>query len=212
MSRLSLLVVALVALLAVAPAEADNSVHLSRTTSLIGEQLEMTIKVVVPAGATVELTPGTPSWSGVDVVTVKSVSSTPQADGVLWVIEAVVYDFVDPVDRDAVRRQLAEVLKTGRTMSGENSMLRPDGRPHPFQVTMRRLGRSKNVAVARQELPLSFFFFDCLYRADEGPLPGARARLDRPPEEWNPRVRARTHVVPAAKARLGDAILTSFKL
>lgn len=39
------------------------------------------------------------------------------------------YDFVDPADRDAVRRQLAEVLKTGRTMSGENSMLRPDGRP-----------------------------------------------------------------------------------
>jgi DNA ligase-1 len=26
------------------------------------------------------------------------------------------------------------------------------------------------VGAARQELPLSFFFFDCLYRADEGPL------------------------------------------
>lgn len=94
MSRLLFLVIALVALLGAAPAGADNSVHLSRTTSLIGEQLGVTIKVVVPAGATVELTPGTPSWSGVDIVTVKSVSSSPQADGVLWVIEAVVAPFI----------------------------------------------------------------------------------------------------------------------
>jgi DNA ligase-1 len=55
-------------------------------------------------------------------------------------------------------------------LEGETIALRPDGRPHPFQITMRRLGRSKNVASVRQELPLSFFFFDCLYRADEGPL------------------------------------------
>jgi ATP-dependent DNA ligase I len=55
-------------------------------------------------------------------------------------------------------------------LEGETITLRPDGRPHPFQVTMRRLGRSKNVASVRQELPLSFFFFDCLYHADEGPL------------------------------------------
>ena len=55
-------------------------------------------------------------------------------------------------------------------LEGETIALRPDGRPHPFQVTMRRLGRSKNVASVRQELPLSFFFFDCLYRGDEGPL------------------------------------------
>lgn len=55
-------------------------------------------------------------------------------------------------------------------LEGETIALRPDGRPHPFQVTMRRLGRTKNVASVRQELPLSFFFFDCLYRADEGPL------------------------------------------
>lgn len=55
-------------------------------------------------------------------------------------------------------------------LEGETIALRPDGRPHPFQITMRRLGRSKDVAAIRQELPLSFFFFDCLYRAGEGSL------------------------------------------
>jgi len=55
-------------------------------------------------------------------------------------------------------------------LEGEAIALRGDGRPHPFQITMRRLGRSKNVASIRQELPLSFFFFDCLYRENEGPL------------------------------------------
>jgi hypothetical protein len=54
----------------------------------------MTINVVAPAGATVELTPGTPTWAGVDVVAVKSVSSAPQAGGVLWTIEAIVAPFI----------------------------------------------------------------------------------------------------------------------
>ena len=66
-------------------------------------------------------------------------------------------------------------------LEGETIALRPDGRPHRFQVTMRRLGRSKEVARARAELPLSSFFFDCLFLEGEGPLvsmPYAE-RLDR---------------------------------
>jgi DNA ligase-1 len=55
-------------------------------------------------------------------------------------------------------------------MEGEAIALRPDGRPHPFQLTMRRLGRSKDVASVRQQLPLSFFFFDCLYHKEQGSL------------------------------------------
>lgn len=76
-----------------------------------------------------------------------------------------------------VTDRLPEVVEWTRALpngdillEGETIALRPDGRPHPFQVTMRRLGRSKDVASVRQELPLSFFFFDCLYRADEGSL------------------------------------------
>jgi len=57
-------------------------------------------------------------------------------------------------------------------LEGETIALRPDGRPQPFQVTMRRFGRSKDVEAARRELPLSSFFFDCLYREGEGALLG----------------------------------------
>ncbi len=55
-------------------------------------------------------------------------------------------------------------------LEGEAIALRPDGKPQPFQVTMRRFGRSKDVEAARQQLPLSCFLFDCLYVEGEGPL------------------------------------------
>jgi DNA ligase-1 len=61
-------------------------------------------------------------------------------------------------------------------LEGEILALRPDGRPQPFQVTMRRLGRSKDVEAARREIPLSFFFFDCLHVAGEGSLVAAPYR------------------------------------
>jgi DNA ligase 1 len=48
-------------------------------------------------------------------------------------------------------------------LDGEAIALRPDGRPHPFQVTMRRFGRKLDVAEVGRTLPLSAFFFDCLY-------------------------------------------------
>jgi DNA ligase-1 len=55
-------------------------------------------------------------------------------------------------------------------VEGEAIALRADGRPHPFQVTGRRIGRSKDVEAARRATPLSFFLFDCLYSEGEGPL------------------------------------------
>ncbi len=58
-------------------------------------------------------------------------------------------------------------------LEGEALALRGDGRPRPFQETMRRLGRSKGVEVARREVPLSSFFFDLLYLEGEGPLVAA---------------------------------------
>jgi DNA ligase 1 len=48
-------------------------------------------------------------------------------------------------------------------LDGEAIALQPDGRPHPFQVTMRRFGRKLEVAELGRSLPLSAFFFDCLY-------------------------------------------------
>src|SRR5690606_1355460 len=48
-------------------------------------------------------------------------------------------------------------------LDGEAIALRPDGTPHPFQVTMRRFGRRLEVERLVAELPLSAFFFDCLH-------------------------------------------------
>ena len=80
-------------------------------------------------------------------------------------------------------------------LEGETIALRPDGKPQPFQVTMRRLGRSKALEAARQELPLSSFFFDCLFLEGEGPLVGLpyAERADRlqrmiPPASLLPRI------------------------
>jgi DNA ligase-1 len=90
----------------------------------------------------------------------------------------------------------ARALPTrGIVLEGETLALRPDGKPQPFQVTMRRLGRSKEVEAARQELPLSSFFFDCLFLEGEGPLVTLpyEARADRllrtiPPGSSLPRI------------------------
>ncbi|MDJ0976762.1 MAG: ATP-dependent DNA ligase [Planctomycetota bacterium] len=49
-------------------------------------------------------------------------------------------------------------------LDGEVIALQADGRPYPFQTTMRRFGRKLDVERMRDELPLSMFFFDCLYR------------------------------------------------
>lgn len=47
-------------------------------------------------------------------------------------------------------------------LDGEAIALGSAGRPHPFQVTMRRFGRKLDVDTLRAELPMRAFFFDCL--------------------------------------------------
>ena len=48
-------------------------------------------------------------------------------------------------------------------LDGEVIALRPDDRPHPFQVTMSRFGSKVNATQMAAELPLTPFFFDCLH-------------------------------------------------
>jgi DNA ligase 1 len=48
-------------------------------------------------------------------------------------------------------------------LDGEVLAFRPDGIPHPFQMTMRRFGRKLNIHQMRDTLPLTPFFFDCLH-------------------------------------------------
>ena len=71
---------------------------------------------------------------------------------------------------DDVTARLPEVVEATlalpvRTLvaDGEAIALRPDNRPHPFQVTASRFGRSVDVTSARATQPLSVFFFDILH-------------------------------------------------
>jgi DNA ligase-1 len=47
-------------------------------------------------------------------------------------------------------------------LDGEAIAIDASGRPHPFQITMRRFGRKLNIEASRSELPIQAFFFDCL--------------------------------------------------
>ena len=69
-------------------------------------------------------------------------------------VSAAVPDVVELVRRLPARELI---------LDGEAIALRPDGTPHPFQVTMRRFGRKQDAEAVRQTLPLSSMFFDCLY-------------------------------------------------
>ncbi|MEZ0350883.1 ATP-dependent DNA ligase [Mycobacterium sp. pR1184] len=72
---------------------------------------------------------------------------------------------------DDVTARLPEVVEatlalpvTDLIADGEAIALRPDNRPHRFQVTASRFGRSVDVAAAQAAQPLSVFFFDLLHR------------------------------------------------
>jgi len=48
-------------------------------------------------------------------------------------------------------------------IDGEAIVLRPDGTPQPFQITMRRFGRKLDVDHLKDALPITPVFFDALY-------------------------------------------------
>jgi DNA ligase-1 len=52
-------------------------------------------------------------------------------------------------------------------IDGETLALAADGRPLPFQTTMRRFGRHSDDPDLRAQLPLTLFAFDCLHRDGE---------------------------------------------
>jgi DNA ligase-1 len=73
-------------------------------------------------------------------------------------------------------------------LDGEAIAFDAGGRPHPFQVTMKRFGRKLNVAASRAAQPIQAFYFDCLRVGDE-------SIADRPTQE---RFQALSKAVPAA--------------
>jgi DNA ligase-1 len=79
-------------------------------------------------------------------------------------IRAFTRNLADITDR------VPEVVEAVRALSvdavildGEAIALRPDGRPHPFQVTMSRFGSRLDVPELRRTVPLSPFLFDVLH-------------------------------------------------
>jgi len=128
-----------------------------------------------------------------DVVRIYTRSSNDVTAAVPEIVEA------------ALRLPAREVI-----LDGEAIALNAQGRPHPFQVTMRRFGRKLNVEAMRQELPIQAFYFDCL-RLDGVSLADrpTRERFTAlasavPPEQQFPRLI--TSSVADAQAFYDDAI------
>lgn len=71
-------------------------------------------------------------------------------------------------------------------LDGEAIAMTSAGRPHPFQVTMRRFGRKLDVDAMRATLPIQAYFFDCLLIDDA-------SMADRPTRE---RIEALARIVP----------------
>src|SRR5512138_3488475 len=81
-----------------------------------------------------------------------------------------------------VTAAVPEIVETVRSLPAQEMILDGEaiaftaaGRPHPFQVTMRRFGRKLDVEKLRGELPMQAFFFDCLHFEGES-LTGRPAR------------------------------------
>jgi DNA ligase-1 len=108
-----------------------------------------------------------------------------------------------------VSAAVPEVVETVRALpahdlilDGEVLSLLADGRPQPFQITMRRFGRKLDVERMRSELPMTPFWFDLLYLnggslLDEPQTRRFRALAELAPESLIP------HMI-ASNAAAGD--------
>ncbi|QLL08960.1 ATP-dependent DNA ligase [Mycobacterium vicinigordonae] len=120
---------------------------------------------------------------------------------------------------DDVTARLPEVVEATLALpvntliaDGEAIALRPDNRPHRFQVTASRFGRSVDVADARATQPLSVFFFDILHSDGvdllDAPTTERLAALDALVPDTQ-RVNRLTTPDPAASAAFLDATLAA---
>jgi DNA ligase-1 len=97
-------------------------------------------------------------------------------------------------------------------LDGEAIAFDGAGRPHPFQVTMRRFGRKLNVEESRSKLPIQAFYFDCLHFEDRSiedqPTSVRVEALMKavPPDEWVPRLVTQS---PEAAREFYDAALAA---
>jgi DNA ligase-1 len=69
-----------------------------------------------------------------------------------------------PVFPEVVRDVRSALALESAVLDGEVAALDRDGRPLPFQVLSRRLGRKRDLKRMIEELPVRVFFFDILYK------------------------------------------------
>jgi DNA ligase-1 len=81
-----------------------------------------------------------------------------------------------------ITASVPEIVEAARAFSerslvldGEAIAFDDSGRPLPFQITMKRFGRKREVAASRAQLPITAFYFDCL-RIGEHTLTGRPTR------------------------------------
>ena len=111
-----------------------------------------------------------------------------------------------------VRAAVPEVVEAVRALpardlilDGEVLSLLPDGRPQPFQTTMRRFGRKLDVERMRGELPITPFWFDLLYLNGGSLMDEPQARRFTALRELAPRSLI-PHII-ASNAAAGDEFL-----
>ncbi len=82
-----------------------------------------------------------------------------------------------------VTQAVPEIVEAVRALPGESFIfdgevlsLTPEGRPQPFQITMRRFGRKLDVERMRAKLPLNPFWFDLLYLDGQSLIDEPQAR------------------------------------
>ncbi|HLY18349.1 MAG TPA: ATP-dependent DNA ligase [Bryobacteraceae bacterium] len=104
-----------------------------------------------------------------------------------------------------------EIVKAARALPGKDAILDgevisllPDGRPQPFQVTMRRFGRKLDLDRMRAELPLQPFWFDLLYLDGQSLMDEPQARRFGTLEGIAPVGAVTPHLVTADAARAAE--------
>lgn len=110
-----------------------------------------------------------------------------------------------------VTQAVPEIVETVRALPGESLILdgevlsmTPDGRPQPFQVTMRRFGRKLDVDLMRAELPLTPFWFDLLYLDGQSLIDEPQARRFSALEALSPPESLVPHLVTADPASAAE--------
>jgi DNA ligase-1 len=94
---------------------------------------------------------------------------------------------------------------------GEAIALREDGRPLPFQTTMRRFGRIQDVERVQREIPLKPFFFDLLYLDGQSILDAPYSKRFEQLTERMPFEYLIPRIVTADEGKVRDFLLQSLK-